>query len=110
MIATQSDNTDFIMSNQNNYLSDRELLEAQLEELKEIRKAVTKASGAQQAPIEVLDNADLKSMFHLSDSTLRRRRKDGSLPFHKVGRKIFYLVTDVEKMLGISIDRMRKVS
>jgi hypothetical protein len=98
------------MAKQNEYLSDRELEEAKLEELKEIRKVLTKAFGVQPAPIEVLDNADLKRMFNLSDSTLRRRRKDGTLPFHKVGKKIFYLVTDVEKMLGICIDRMRKAS
>jgi hypothetical protein len=100
------------MSKQNNYLSDRELQEAQLEELKEIRKAFTKTFGVQQAPIEVLDNADLKRMFNLSDSTLRRRRKEGALPFHRAGRgrKIFYLVTDVEKLLGLRIDRMRKAS
>jgi hypothetical protein len=98
------------MSKQSNYLSDRELEEAKLEELKEIRKILTKALGAPSTPIDVLDNADLKRMFNLSDSSLRRRRKDKTLPFHKVGRKIFYLVSDVEKMLGISIGTMRKAS
>lgn len=36
------------------------------------------------------DNADLKIMFKVSDSTLYRMRKRGELPFIKPGGKIFY--------------------
>lgn len=40
--------------------------------------------------IEYYDNADLKRMFNLGDKSLYRRRKEGSLPYIKIGGKIYY--------------------
>ena len=36
------------------------------------------------------DNADLKKMFHISDSTLHRLRKQGVIEYIKIGGKYFY--------------------
>lgn len=36
------------------------------------------------------DNADLKRLFHFSDSTLHRHRKNHLLPYRKIQGKIFY--------------------
>ena len=36
------------------------------------------------------DNADLKRMFHISDSTLHRLRKQGVIEYIKIGGKYFY--------------------
>lgn len=40
--------------------------------------------------ITYYDNADLKKMFNLGDKSLYRRRKDGKLPYIKIGGKIYY--------------------
>ncbi|SFH87794.1 helix-turn-helix domain-containing protein [Halpernia frigidisoli] len=36
------------------------------------------------------DNADLKRMFNLSDSTLQRQRNANLIPFFKISGKIYY--------------------
>lgn len=36
------------------------------------------------------DSADLKCYLHVSDKTLQRWRKQGKIPFQKVGKKYFY--------------------
>jgi len=36
------------------------------------------------------DNADVKRLLNISDSTLFRIRKSGSIPYVKIGKKIFY--------------------
>ncbi|WP_312902969.1 helix-turn-helix domain-containing protein [Chryseobacterium taichungense] len=36
------------------------------------------------------DNADLKRMLNISDSTLLRIRRSKDIPYVRIGRKIFY--------------------
>lgn len=47
-----------------------------------------KSSQSEEA--EYYDNADLKRLFNLSDSTLSRLRKSQKLEYIKIGGKIFY--------------------
>ena len=42
------------------------------------------------APTEFYDNADLKKLLKVSDSSLHRARKSKSIPFRKFGGKIYY--------------------
>lgn len=37
-----------------------------------------------------LDNADMKQLFHISDKTLYRWRKNGTVPFTNLGGKLVY--------------------
>lgn len=59
--------------------------------LKEI--AELKALLQKQLKIEkevLLDNAEMKRRFHMSESTLYRRRKNNEIPFYKIGGKFYY--------------------
>jgi len=49
--------------------------------------------SAKQKEEKYYDNADMKRLFHVSDTTLYRMRRDGSIPFIKLGRKLFYPVS-----------------
>ncbi len=48
---------------------------------------------------ELLDNQDLKLIFHISDRTLQTLRSNGTLPYTRLGRKIFYKRSDIERVL-----------
>ena len=47
-----------------------------------------------------LDGQDVMSMLHISPRTLQRLRSNGTLPFIKCGRKIFYRKADLERMMN----------
>ncbi len=47
----------------------------------------------------LLDNQDLKLIFHISDRTLQTLRSNGTLPYTRLGRKIFYKRSDIERVL-----------
>ncbi|MDK2772919.1 helix-turn-helix domain-containing protein [Flavobacterium haoranii] len=45
----------------------------------------------QQAQQDIwYDGSDVKRLFHISESTLTRYRKEGKIPFTKLGGKYFY--------------------
>jgi len=48
---------------------------------------------------KLMDNQDLCQMLHVSQRTLNRYRKSGSLPFFKRGQKIHYKASDVKKFV-----------
>ena len=50
--------------------------------------AVLKKQRSQD--VDYYDNADLKQMLKISDSTLQRLRKSKTLPFIKIRGKIYY--------------------
>ncbi|KIA83651.1 hypothetical protein OA84_09210 [Kaistella solincola] len=47
----------------------------------------------------IYDNADMMQLFHVSGRTLQRWRKEGIVPYKKIGGKIFYLAEDVLRMM-----------
>jgi excisionase family DNA binding protein len=49
--------------------------------------------------INWVDNADLKQMLKVSTRTIQKWRDDGTIPFSKVGSKIYYRLEDVEALL-----------
>ena len=51
-------------------------------------------------PKEVwLDNFDMMSKFHISKTTLYRLKKEGHIQASNLGKKEFYLLSEVEKAL-----------
>lgn len=46
-----------------------------------------------------LDNADVKQMLKISDTTLYRRRKSNQLPHRKIGGKWYYPKSALLKLL-----------
>ena len=46
-----------------------------------------------------LDNAELKQLLCISDSAAARWRLQGKLRFSVVGRKIYYRLSDISKMI-----------
>lgn len=48
---------------------------------------------------ELLNSRNVRILTKMSDRTLLRRRKDGSLPFFRQGGKIYYLKSDVLRAL-----------
>lgn len=45
------------------------------------------------------DNADMMQLFNVSSRTLQRWRKEGELPFKKIGGKIYYVAEEVDRMM-----------
>jgi len=43
-----------------------------------------------QKDVQYYDNADLKRLLHVSDSTLHRMRKSKDIPYRKIRGKIYY--------------------
>lgn len=47
-----------------------------------------------------LDNQDVSNMLHVSPRTLQTLRSNGTLPFSRIGGKIYYLRRDIQKILA----------
>lgn len=58
-------------------------------EIEELRKSLSALQ--QQAQNDIwYDGADIKRIFHISESTLIRYRKEGKIPFTKLGGRYLY--------------------
>jgi hypothetical protein len=66
--------------------------QALIERLDEIRKEVNSIRLKSDSNGNLLDSYDLKQLFHVSESTLKRWRKSGNLPYFKIERKYYYEV------------------
>lgn len=47
----------------------------------------------------LLDGQDVMLRLHISQRTLQTLRSNGTLPFTRIGRKIYYLCSDIERIL-----------
>ena len=47
-----------------------------------------------------IDNQDVSNMLHVSPRTLQTSRSNGTLPFSRIGGKIYYLRRDIQKILA----------
>jgi hypothetical protein len=50
-----------------------------------------------------IDKQDILTSMHISSRTLQRWRTKGILPFSRIGRKIYYKESDLNKLLGQNI-------
>lgn len=47
----------------------------------------------------LLDGQDIMQMLHVSPRTLQTLRSNGTIPYTRIGRKIYYLREDIERVL-----------
>lgn len=53
-----------------------------------------------QTPLEEwLDNQDALQLLHISPRTLQTLRSNGTLPFSRIGNKLYYRRTDIQQIL-----------
>ena len=48
---------------------------------------------------ELLDGQDIMQLLHISPRTLQTLRSNGTIPYTRIGRKIYYLREDIERIL-----------
>ena len=49
-----------------------------------------------------LDNQEVIELLHVSKRKLQDMRDKGEIPFSKIGAKIYYKASDIEKMLNLN--------
>jgi hypothetical protein len=47
-----------------------------------------------------LDNQDVMHLLHISPRTLQTLRTNGTLPFSRIGNKLFYRSSDIQRLLA----------
>lgn len=47
----------------------------------------------------LLDGQDIMQMLHVSPRTLQTLRSNGTIPYTRIGRKIYYLREDIQRIL-----------
>lgn len=53
-----------------------------------------------QTPLEEwLDNQDVMQLLHICPRTLQTLRSNGTLPFSRIGNKLFYRRADIQQIL-----------
>jgi len=58
-------------------------------------------SPIEQTPLtDWLDNQDVMQALHISKRTLQTLRTNGTLPYSRIGNKIYYLKSDILKILS----------
>ena len=73
-------------------------------------KSNTQLAGIYSAPVlkiqeNIVDGADVCHALHISPRTLKTWRDNGTLPYHKIGKKIYYMIEDIRETINKS--RMR---
>lgn len=79
----------------------REVFRDVVQEFNEQREQQQTALNAEKAKNERLLTArEVKAMLNVTDATLWRWNKTGYLPAVKIGQRIYYKPTDVERLKG----------
>lgn len=69
-------------------------LHTRFDEMLELLKAKNRLNGE-----IILDNQDLCIMFNLTTRSLQRYRTSGRLPFIRIGGKLFYYESEVQRFI-----------
>lgn len=77
---------------------------ASVKHLREIERNLNDLSGKLKeeklgAEFQILDNADIKQLFHISDKTLSTWRAEGIIAYSKIKGKVYYDIKDVRCLL-----------
>jgi len=54
-----------------------------------------------------IDNQDVMNALHISSRTLQTLRSNGTLPYSRIGKKIYYQKKDIVKMLAANYDKYK---
>lgn len=60
---------------------------------------ILRMSLPQRLEKSLLNTEDLCKILKISERTAATMRKDGSIPFNKIRRKIYYKASDIEKLI-----------
>lgn len=64
-------------------------------------KAFASLQPMEQTPLEDwLDNQDVMHQLHISPRTLQTLRSNGTLPFSRIGNKLYYRRADIQRILN----------
>lgn len=80
--------------NDNKFDKNIHRLHLRFDEILELLKAKNRLNGE-----TILDNQDLCIMFNLTTRSLQRYRSSGQLPFIRIGGKLFYYESEVQKFI-----------
>ena len=69
------------------------------ERFKDFSNQVRSLCGDNQSKEQWLGNGDVCSLLQVSPRTLQAHRDNGILPYSQIGRKCYYRVSDVEKLI-----------
>ena len=77
---------------------------ASVKHLGEIERNLSDLSGKLKeeklgTEFQILDNADIKRLFHISDKTLSTWRSEGIIAYSKIKGKVYYDIKDVRGLL-----------
>ena len=87
------------------YKSDTEIQTEVLNYLKDISSSLHINRTTSFLDFDYIDNADLIKLLHISNATTKNWRKHGILLYYKLGRKIYYRISDLERILGRAINK-----
>jgi DNA-binding Xre family transcriptional regulator len=93
------------MKTNNEYRSDREVLERILEFVEIIAKAMSEPKQITARDIGLISDKDLMRILGISEKTTRAMRNDKTLRYITIGRFIFYKMDDVEAMIREKLSR-----
>ena len=74
-------------------------IEQHLAFIVEFLKSLKPEAKSVEAATQWLDNQDVMQMLKISESTLRRRRIEGSIPSTRIKGKYYYKVEDIQALL-----------
>lgn len=66
----------------------------------QINKMIAKIFPEDMFLDDWIDNQDVMLALHISPRTLQTLRSNGTLPFSRIGNKLYYLRKDVENLLA----------
>ena len=71
-----------------------------LEALNSIESKLTKENtSCEELSKEWVDNQDVMLLLHISPRTLQTLRTNGTLPFSRIGNKLYYRTEDIQRIL-----------
>lgn len=78
-----------------------DLLLALSQEIKDLKAHIdiSRATRVERLKDTWIDNQDVMKMLHISPRTLQTLRSNGTLSFSRIRGKIYYKVSDIEKLL-----------
>jgi hypothetical protein len=78
---------------------DFERVIAQLPCMQELLKSPSLGGVGEASLSDWLDNQDVMQALHISPRTLQTLRSNGILPFSRIGNKIYYRRSDIQRIL-----------
>lgn len=78
-----------------------ELIQSNNNQFQRLTELLKKQS--QPTSKNMMDAAEFKQEYHISDSTIYRLRKNGKISFVKLGKKYYYSRKSIEKLLNDSL-------